>query len=105
MQILRPARWRRPWIAGPHRPPSSVQLSANANTAAWTARAATLVVGAVTLTAQRDEARTGFERARVKLAVFDARGRPRRTLLDGDAPGAAGVATVGEEQLRLAARA
>jgi hypothetical protein len=41
--------------------------------------------------------RTGFERARVKLAVYDARGRPRRTLLDGDAPGAAGVAFDGAD--------
>jgi hypothetical protein len=41
--------------------------------------------------------RTGLERARVKLEVYDVRGRPRRVLLDGDAPGAAGVAFDGAD--------
>ena len=46
--------------------------------------------------------RTGFERARVRLLVFDVRGRPRRTLLDADAPGAAGVAFDGADDLGVA---
>jgi hypothetical protein len=40
---------------------------------------------------------TGFERAQVRLLVYDVRGRPRRMLLDGDAPGAAGVAFDGAD--------
>ncbi|MGH7724386.1 MAG: lamin tail domain-containing protein [Candidatus Eiseniibacteriota bacterium] len=42
--------------------------------------------------------RTGFERARIWLRVFDLRGRPVRTLIPGeDAPGTAGIAFDGAD--------
>ncbi len=42
--------------------------------------------------------RTGFERARVSLAVYDLRGRTVKRLLDGDVgPGQAGVAWAGDD--------